>query len=321
MSQTSNPTTFSGTNPVPQTPIVFFGNERLATGVSTSAPTLSLLLERGFNVACVVSHDTPGASRKQRTLEVADIAAAHQIPVYLPHKPGEIMDELAALQPAVGVLVAYGRIVPQSLIDLFPYGIVNIHPSRLPEHRGPIPLESAILNGERSTSVSLMQLAKEMDAGPVYAQSDVPLTGTETKQSLADHLNEIGAHMLVELLPGILDGIVAAKPQEDTQATYDKLLTKEDGLLDWQKPAEQLEREIRAYAGWPGSRTTLAGRDVTITAAHVEDGKGEPGTVYRDGKNLGLYTTSGILIIDRLKPAGKADMAAAAFLAGYGSQL
>jgi len=292
--------------------LVFFGNERLATGVSTTAPTLTALIEAGHDVCAVVSNYERGTSRSARELEIEAVAKKHGIPVLLPAKPSEILDELQAYGAEAAVLVAYGRIVPQSVIDVFPKGIINIHPSLLPLHRGPTPIESVILNGETKTGVSIMSLQKEMDAGPVYGQSEVGLTGQETKQELADHLLEIGGKMVVALLPGILDGSVVAKPQDDVAATYDKLIEKTQGVMDWHKPAAQLEREIRAYAIWPKSSTTLAALDVIITDAHVSKDKDGP---------LAMQTAKDFLVTDKLKPAGKNEMTAADFIRGYGKDL
>lgn len=148
-----------------------------------------------------------------------------------------------------------------------------------------------------------------MDAGPIYGQSEFELDGTETKQSLADQLIEVGKSMIIELLPGILDGSIIALPQDDSRATYDKLITKDDGMIDLGKPAIQLEREVRAYMEWPKSRTVLAGKEVIITKAHVAQ-TAEP-------KQLVLKTAKDYIVIDRLKPAGKPEMSAQAFLAGY----
>jgi methionyl-tRNA formyltransferase len=297
--------------------IVFFGNERLATGVTTTAPTLQGLVDADYNVVAVISHNESTTSRSQRTLEVAEVAEKHGIPVLLPAKPADIADQLKELQPDIGVLAAYGKIVPQSVIDLFSHGIINIHPSLLPLHRGPIPIESVILNGEAKTGVSIMQLVKEMDAGPLYGHAEIELNGDETKAALAEHLLEIGGKMVVELIPGILDGSLVAVPQTDENATYDDLITKADSLLDFSKPAVKLEREVRAYLEWPKSRTTIGGKEVVITKAHIIDGNGNPGDIWRDGKEFGFYTSDGIFVIDSLKPAGKSEMPAAAFLAGY----
>lgn len=297
--------------------VVFFGNERLATGVDTSTPTLRALIDQGYSVAAVVSNYEVGQSRTGRPLEIAEVAQQNGIPLLMPNKPTEITKQLKAFRAEIGVLVAYGKIVPQSIIDIFPKGIVNIHPSLLPLHRGPTPLESVILDGSQKTGVSVMSLSKEMDAGPVYKQVDVPLTGNETKQKLADKLLETGKNMIIELLPGILDGSVTAKSQNNTGASYDRLISKADGLLDFKKPAVQLEHEVRAYAGWPKSRATIAGKDVVITEARVVKSELAPGRVAVIDKQLQIGTSQGALVIDKLKPAGKAEMTAAAFLAGH----
>lgn len=302
--------------------IVFFGNERLATGVSTSAPTLQRLVAAGYDVAAVVSNYEVGTSRNARKLEIQQIAEQHSIPVLLPTKPADIIDQLVDLNAAAAVLVAYGKIVPQSIIDIFPSGIINIHPSLLPQHRGPTPIESVLLDGSNKTGVSIMQLSRSMDAGPVYAQSEVTLSGNESKQALADQLLEVGGTMLVDVLPGILDGSIVALPQHDASATYDKLVSKTDGILDWSKSAEELERQVRAYAVWPQSRCILGHKDVVVTAVHVINGSTKtPGTIEYDNKSLVVHCGKNILSIDRLKPSGKSEMDIVGYIAGYGKML
>ena len=305
--------------------IVFFGNERLATGVTTEAPTLQALIDAGYPVAAVVSNYEPAQSRSARVLEIEAVAKSHNIPVLLPARPKDIKDQLQNYQAALGVLVAYGKIVPQEIIDIFPHGIVNIHPSLLPLYRGPTPIEQAILDGVSTTGVSIMQLSKEMDAGPVFAQTQMNLTGNESKQELADELLRLGGELLINQLPKILDGSATPTTQNDTKATYDTLITKANGNIDWHKPALQIEREIRAFLEWPKSRTQLAGKEVIITKARElrseESGvrsEEKPGTAYvSDDKRLFVTTGEGTLIIDRLKPAGKNEMPAQAFLAGH----
>ncbi len=300
--------------------ILFFGNERLATGVSTTAPALRGLIAAGYRIAAVVvAQNDTGKSRKARPLEVADVAAGQNIPLLSPADLKQAKDELAAYGADMAVLIAYGKIVPPEVLEIFPAGIVNIHPSLLPLHRGSAPLEGAILSGSPETGVSLMKLSEKMDAGPVYKKSIVTLDGTETKQALADKLAAIGTDMLLERLPGILDGSAQSTPQDEAGATYDAHIDKSDGMIDWSKPAVRLEREIRAYAGWPRSRTTIGTSDVIITAAHAAEGSGEPGSLRIEGKILGVYCGEGLLLVDSLIPAGKREMPAAAFLAGYKS--
>jgi len=298
--------------------ILFFGNERLATGVHTGVPTLQALLASGYEVpAVVVAQSQSGKSRQERQLEVAAIAGQHDIPLLAPVDLAGARDQLAGFGAQAAVLIAYGKIVPQVILDVFPRGIINIHPSLLPLHRGPTPIENAILSGATETGVSLMRLSPKMDAGPVYAQQNVALDGSDTKQTLADRLSAIGVDMMLEYLPKVLKGLVEPVPQNSQAATYDQLITKDDSQLDWTKPASTLEREVRAYAGWPRSRAKLGSTDVIITRSHVENSAGEAGALLIDQKQLGVYCGKDILMIDSLIPAGKKEMSAAAFLAGY----
>jgi methionyl-tRNA formyltransferase len=298
--------------------IVFFGNERLATGVTTTAPVLQGLIQAGYDIAAlVVSQSDLGKTRKSRPLEIVQVAQAAGIKVLAPKKLKDVKNELAGLGAQAGVLVAYGKIVPEDIIEIFPHGIVNIHPSLLPKHRGSTPIETVILRGEEETGVSLMSLVKEMDAGPVYVQQKVTINGAETKQLLADTLSMLGRDLLIMHLPGILAGQLQPKPQNEKEFTTTKQITKNDGLIDWNKPAGELEREIRAYAGWPRSRTTIAGNEVVITKAHVDYGDGVAATLWLNGKQFGMHTAKNVLVIDALIPNGKKEMPAEAFLAGY----
>lgn len=316
MSGTYKTTPNSGDKPR----IVFFGNERIATAVSTDCPTLRKLIEAGYEIVAVVINHETHASRKQRVLEIAQLAEKYELPVLSPASPIDTVDQLKAYRADVGVLVAYGRIIPQAIIELFPAGIVNIHPSLLPLHRGSTPIESALLQGEAKTGVSLMRLSSSMDAGDVYAYSEVELTPNDSKQQLADDLLELGGDMLLATLPRIVSNDIVGTPQNESAATYDALIAKQDGLIDLSKPAKQLEREVRAYLGWPGSYTTIAGKDVVITTAHVAENTLENvdnKSTFVANKQLCMQTADGILVIDSLKPAGKPNMPASAFLAGY----
>ncbi len=303
--------------------ILFFGNERLATGVHASMSALQALIANGYEVAAVVAaQNEVGKSRQQRQLEVAAIAKQHDIPLLTPVNLSAARDELAGFDAEAAVLIAYGKIVPTALLDTFPSGIINIHPSLLPLHRGSTPIESVILEGAKQTGVSLMRLSAEMDAGPVYVQAIVPLKGNETKQTLAHQLSTVGVDLLTDNLSKILDGSLRPKPQDDAAATYDSQITKADSQLDWTKPAGRLEAEIRAYAGWPRSRTRLAGKEVIITKAHLRHTQGTrsvPGSLNVLRKDGLIIITCGQdeLAIEHLQPAGKPEMTVSAFLSGY----
>jgi methionyl-tRNA formyltransferase len=289
--------------------LIFFGNERLATAVATTAPTLRALVNRGYQVAAVVSNYTPGVSRSDRRLEIVEVAHAYHIPVLMPEKPADIADKLKATGAEAGVLVAYGKIIPKEIINIFPKGIINIHPSLLPRLRGSTPIETAILDGLTETGVSLISLAAKMDAGPIYEQTKIRLSGRETKADLANKLLSHGAKLLIDNLPAILDGKLKSKPQKESQATYTKLLKKEAGRVDWGKSANVIEREIRAYFGWPRSTAKIHGQEIVITKARLAKDKNSGALV--------MPAKPGFLEIQELiGPSGR-TMTGADFLRGY----
>ncbi|MCA9334519.1 methionyl-tRNA formyltransferase [Candidatus Saccharibacteria bacterium] len=305
------------------TKVVFFGNERLVSGLNkTAAPILTGLIDGGYDVVAVVSHHTLAKSRNDRGLEVGEIAKKHNIPLLLPAKPSEITTQLKELQADVAVLVAYGRIISQEVINIFPHGIINIHPSLLPNYRGPTPIEAALLNGDPQTGVSIMQLTAGMDEGPVYAQESFSLTGSEDKFDLYEKITDITTPLFFDVFPKIVDGSLQPTPQDNNAATYCKLIEKKDSYIDWEKPAVELEREVRAYLGWPQSRTRLGGIEVIITKAHIQSGVTPPGEiVFQNDKTLSVGTGKDLLTIDSLKPPGKKEMPISAFLSGYKNQL
>jgi methionyl-tRNA formyltransferase len=296
--------------------IIFFGTAEF------SVPTLNALIAAGHNVVAVVTKpDSPaGRGRKLERPPVATVADTHGIPVL---QPSRITDDFGVqiqeFKPDIGIVVAYGKIIPQEIIDVFPGGLINIHSSLLPQYRGPSPIEAAIVNGDTKTGVTIMKIDAGMDSGPLYAQREIRLHGDETRPKLYDRLSQMGAELLVEILSDIIDGKLAPKPQDNRQATTVPLVQKSDGIIDWYKPADRLEREIRGYLGWPGSRTTLFDTEITITAARVVPGTGEVGEILYDthpDHPLFVYCREGALVIDRLKPAGKNEMTASAFLRG-----
>jgi methionyl-tRNA formyltransferase len=291
--------------------LIFFGNERLISGLETTdAPILRALLKEGYDVRAVVANQTGTRSRHPKPLEVAEIAAAHNIPVHLPEKPMDIYELLRSYGADAGILAAYGRIVPQKIIDLFPFGIINIHPSLLPKYRGPSPIESALLNGDRSTGISIMQLTKAMDAGPVYHQLELHLSHHETAPHLAKTLAELAATELVAALPKIFAGELSAKPQDDSKATYCQLIPKSAGRLEPDSlTALEAQRRVRAYLAYPRVRLEVAGRDLIILRAHVGRHPKTPlDRAFKDGNYL--------VIEFLVAPSGK-TMSAETFAKGY----
>ncbi len=266
--------------------VVFFGNEKLATGLPAAKPIIQeSVLAAGFEIE--------------------------------QHVTGKL-SELKPHKSTLAVLAAYGRIIPKRVLDEFPLGIINVHPSLLPAYRGPTPIEQALLDSTPKTGVSIMQLTAGMDEGPIYKQKTLHLTGSESKAELTEKLQMLGSELLKEVLPEIANSTLAPRQQpHPDRATYSHLITKQDGIIDWNKPAEQLEREIRAFAGWPSSRTTVADKDVIITAAHVVTQSGTPGQTQVIDNELAVFAGTNALSIDHLKPAGKNEMSAAEFIRGY----
>jgi methionyl-tRNA formyltransferase len=224
----------------------------------------------------------------------------------------------------LAVLASYGRIIPQAILDEFPLGIINVHPSLLPIYRGPTPIEQAILDGATKTGVSIMRLTAGMDEGPIYKQKTLHLMGEETKTDLARQLQKLGADLLTEVLPAIGDGSLKPRQQpHPSRATYSRLLAKEDSIIDWHKSAEQLEREIRAYAGWPKSRTKIGDIEIIITKANALPIDGEPAKVevLENSGELIIYCGHGYLSIKNIKPIGKKEMTAKEFIRGYRNRI
>lgn len=290
----------------PSRPIIFFGTEDF------SLYSLSALVNAGFLVAAVVTKpDTPrGRGNVMTPPAVKLFALEHNIPVWQPSRLADIIDNIKQIEAPIGVLVSFGKIIPVSIIDLFTPGIINVHPSLLPMYRGPSPIESAIKNRDAKTGVTIMQLSPEMDAGPIYTQVPYALDQTETKPELYDTLGQLGASLLVQKLPSIIDGTLQPTEQDHTLATYCHLLTKDDSLLDLTKitPGEA-EALVRAHLGFPRTRVVIGTHTVIVTKAHAVMTKKTP---------LDLECQNGaFLSIDELiAPSGKL-MTGDAFLRGY----
>lgn len=293
--------------------LVFFGNERLVSGLQRSdTPLLLGLIERGYDIAAVVVNNTEAVSRNARALEVAEVATTHNIPILSPDKPADIIQKLINMNADAAILSAYGRIIPQRVIDVFsPIGIINIHPSLLPRHRGSTPIETAITEGDTTTGVSIMQLTAGMDEGPVYGQVPVELSGNETKFELYDTLSTRGTELFFDLLPDILDGSLQPKPQSTDGVSYTTQVSKKHSLVDpTTESASSIERKVRAYLGFPKTKLHYAGNDVILTATKVVDAPLEKEFCISCADNTTL------LIKELQAPNGK-RMSGSAFVRGY----
>ncbi|HSH31949.1 MAG TPA: methionyl-tRNA formyltransferase, partial [Candidatus Saccharimonadales bacterium] len=296
-------------------PIVFFGSGPVA------AKALELL-HQDFEIAAVITKPQPAHHKELFPV----LKTSHELGLKtLTVSSKAELSALFARQPVesrVGVVIDFGIIISQDVIDYFPLGIVNSHFSLLPQWRGADPITFAILSGQAETGVSLMLIVEKLDEGPLLAQRPHPIAPTATTPSLTAELIQLSHDMLMETLPGYLSGALRPYSQDlSTPPTYSRKLTKADSIIDWHKPAEQLEREIRAFIEWPKSRTRLAGKEVIITKARAEKmqqragSRERPRTVHiTQEKEIAVQTGDGILIIERLKPSGKNEMSAEAFI-------
>ncbi|HSH18624.1 MAG TPA: methionyl-tRNA formyltransferase [Candidatus Saccharimonadales bacterium] len=306
----------SGT--APQKPqVVFFGSGPVA------ARSLELLAEH-CDIEAVITKPQP--PHHKEPFPVLQIAERLGLKTFTPYGKKEL-SELFADRPVssqLGIVIDYGFIINQDVIDYFPLGIINSHFSLLPEWRGADPITFSILSGQKETGVSLMLITAGLDEGPLLAQGICDIPPDATTPQLTEALIGLSNGLLQKMIPEYIAGKAVSAPQEAValpghdQVTYSRKLTKEDGLLDFSKPAVVLEREVRAFLEWPRSRTILGGVPVTITKAHVEPKNSiQIGTIWLEDKRFGFYCGQNSLEIDRIIPAGKKEMSAEAFLAGY----
>lgn len=298
--------------------IVFFGSGPVA------AKSLVLLAEY-CQIEAVITKPRP--PHHKGSVPVIETAKKLGLPVQTAGSKREL-DQLFENHPFksdLGILIDFGIIVSQQVIDYFPLGIINSHFSLLPEWRGADPITFSVLSGQKKTGVSLMLLTAGMDEGPLLAQAPYDLDKKITTPDLTDDLIDLSNQMLRELIPLYREGIALPADQlsvticESPEPTYSRKLTKEDGIIDWTKPAEIIEREIRAYLDWPKSRTKFGNIDIVIMSADVIDESGVAGGTTVINKQPVVYCGDKALIITALKPAGKKEMTGKAFLAGYKS--
>ncbi len=301
----------------PSWPIVFMGTPEVA------AVSLERLLEGPDPVVGVVTQpDRPtGRGQRRAPSPVRRVAESHLIPVLTPEKLRAPLfaATLKSWAPQLIVVVAYGRILPSSVLELPPQGCLNVHYSLLPKYRGASPVVWTILGGEEKSGVTTMKLVKEMDAGPILFQEEISLAPDETAASLETKLTPIGARLLLETIRRLKEGSITPKPQKGEDATYASLLKKEDGRIDWTRPAEAIERRVRAFYPWPSAYTYLRGKLLKVYRAKVILGeeKGDPGEVVRaDSGGLWIATGQEVLSLEEVQLENKKRLVAAEFLKG-----
>ncbi len=287
--------------------VVFFGTDNFSLTI------LRGLVESGYDVTAVVTKpdSKSGRGHKLNFPDTKRFAIEHNIKILQPKNVSEINEDIKILgDNVVGVLASYGKIIPQSTIGLFNPGIINVHPSLLPKYRGPSPIESVIQNGDEKTGISIMRLTPDMDAGQIYGQMTYILSGNENRIDLRKKLSESGAEILLSLLPGILNGKIKPKNQNENDATYCKLLAKNQARLDVKEmTAAAADRKIRTFRGLFNTKLDVLGHSISVTKAHVTNESKTPLDIkFKDGNYLSID--------ELIAPSGR-TMPPKEFLNGY----
>lgn len=301
--------------------IIFMGTPEFA------APALARLIQTGpannWRVVGVATQPDRRAGRGNKVVvsPVKALALEHGIEVLQPaglRKDPAAVEALAALAPDLLVVAAYGLILPQRVLDLPRFGAINVHASLLPAYRGASPITAALLDGRDETGVTIMLMDAGMDTGPMLAQARTPIAPDDTTATLSARLAAQGADLLVATLPGWLTGDIAPVDQADLpgEVSLCRLIKKDDGRIDWTKPAVEIERMTRAYAPWPSAFTTWQGENFKIWRARPVAGMAAPGLVVAHQGEIAVGTGAGLLALDQVQPAGKRAMDITSFANG-----
>ncbi len=296
--------------------IVFMGSPDFAI------PTLEALIEQCTVSGVVTQPDRPaGRGRKLSPPPVKALAEQAGIPVIQPRRLREpwAYEQLRLWAPDLIVVAAYGQILRQNVLDLPPFGALNVHASLLPRWRGAAPIQAAILHGDTRTGITIMKMDAGLDTGPVLSQRSIAIDAQATAGSLAQELADLGARLLIETMPRYLAAEIELRPQDDDQATYAPMLKKKDGLLDFAHSSERLARQVRAYHPWPGAFLHWKEAPLKVLrAASYPDAEADaaPGSTLRFRKMPAVAAAGGILVLETVQPPGKNPMPGRVFLNG-----
>jgi methionyl-tRNA formyltransferase len=296
--------------------LVFLGTPEFAV------PSLQALALRGHQVTAVFTQpDRPKGRGNQVAESPVKLAAKRlDIPIYQPERirRPESVEQLRQLRAEMMVVVGYGQIIPQTIIDLPRYGILNVHASLLPKYRGAAPIQWAIANGETETGVTIMQIDAGLDTGDMLLKGTVSIAPDETAPELSTRLAPLGAELLLEAMQQIEDGTVRRDKQDDTQATLAPILKKEDGLIDWSRPALQIYHRLRGFTPWPGAYTTFRGQQLSLLRAAPTERALAPGFLEVEKRRVfaGCGENTALELFE-VQLAGKKRMPADAFANGY----
>ena len=298
--------------------VAFFGTPEFAV------PSLAALIESRHEVVALVSQpDRPkGRGQKLQPTPTKQVALDAGIPVLQPAKIRDdtFLDAFRDLRVDLGVVAAYGKILPDALLAIPPMGMINVHASLLPAYRGAAPVHRAVIDGVAATGVTIMRVVRELDAGPMLARVTRPIAADETSVDVERGLAKLGAGLLLEVIEQLATGTAKEEPQDDSAATYAAKITREEGTLDWTLPAAAIHDRVRGLQPWPLVSARLDGHRYLLhrTAHDSQSAAAAPGTIVEAaGDRLVVATTHGTLRILQLQPEGRRVLSSREFLAGY----
>lgn len=309
---------------------IFFGTSEFAADI------LNGLMNIGYLPILVVTQPDKPAKRKKKLtapavkkiIQYKELSIKKNISIMQPEELNDnFLAELKSLKPKFGILAAYGKIIPQAILDVLePLGIINVHPSLLPKYRGPSPIQSAIINGENETGITLIKLVKKIDAGPIIGQETIAISKNDTAGLLEKRCAKVAIDLIKKTLPNYISGKIRLMQQNEQLATFTKLIKKEEAKINWNEPAELIERKIRAYQPWPIAWTFIDHMRIQILKAHINNDDKMISNYHigeffiKDGK-LCVKNKNKILIIEKLKPENKKEMSSEEFIRGFGKRL
>lgn len=301
--------------------VIFMGTPDFSVG------TLEALVEAGHEVVLAVTQpDKPrGRGKEMQFTPVKECALKYNIPVFQPRRvrEAECIEELRKYNADIMVVVAFGQILPKEILEMTPYGCVNVHASLLPKYRGAAPIQWSIIDGEEVTGVTTMQMNEGLDTGDMLLKVEIPIEEKETGGSLHDKLAEVGAKLCVKTLEALQNKTVTPVPQGETTTAYAKMLEKQLGNIDWTKSAVEIERLIRGLTPWPSAYTNWNGKvmkiwDAKVVESENDTNEAQPGAIVKVEKDtFDVQTGDGLLKVRELQIPGKKRMDAGAFLRGY----
>ncbi|MDD3284857.1 MAG: methionyl-tRNA formyltransferase [Patescibacteria group bacterium] len=294
--------------------IIFFGSDE------NSSTLLELLIKNKYNIQLVITKTEKQNGRKININLVKNIAIQNNIKILEADKLSDKEFEIIKnINPKIGILLSYGAIIPENIIKIFPFGILNIHPSLLPKYRGSSPVQYTLLNGDEYTGVSVMLLTKKMDAGPIIAQEKMKIENNDNYSSLSKKLFDAGNKLLIENVEKYINGEIKTRNQDEKNVTLTKIIKKEDGLINWNNSSGNINNKIRAFENWPSAYTRFNEKILKIIEAESvnKNSNNKIGQVFQENNDIFIQCKSEILKLKKIQLEGKSSCDIKSFVNGY----